>query len=318
MFPYIIQRILTAIPTLIIVTIMVFSIQRMLPGDPALILAGEEKDPQVIEYIREKYRLNDPVPVQYAAWLRQVLQGNLGQSIRTNQPVTQLIFQKLPVTLELSLLSIFIAILIAIPVGVISAVKKNSFIDYLGTLFALSGLSIPNFWLGIMLILLVSVRWQLLPASGFVPFTEEPIENLKRMIMPAFVLGTGLAAVLMRQMRSSMLEVLKQDYIRTAQAKGLIYYLVVLRHALRNALIPIITILGLQLGGLLSGAVLTEQVFTIPGFGKLVVDAVFNRDYAVVQGVVLFTAASYIFINLLVDVAYAIANPRIDLRGGSS
>ncbi len=315
MLPFVFQRIFTAIPTLIIVTIMVFSIQRLLPGDPALILAGEEQDPQVIEYIREKYHLNDPMPVQYFAWLGQVLRGNLGQSIRTNQPVTQLIFQKLPVTLELALLSILIAVLVSIPVGVISAVRKNSFIDYLGTLFALSGLSIPNFWLGIMLILLVSVRWNLLPASGFVPFAEEPLENIKRMIMPAFVLGTGLAAVLMRQMRSSMLEVLKQDYIRTAQAKGLIRYVVVLRHALRNALIPVITILGLQLGGLLSGAVLTEQVFTIPGFGKLVVDAVFNRDYAVVQGVVLFTATAYILINFLVDIAYALANPRISLSG---
>ncbi|MCA9838293.1 MAG: ABC transporter permease [Trueperaceae bacterium] len=318
MLPFIFQRIFTAIPTLIIVTVMVFSIQRLLPGDPALILAGEEQDPQVIEYIRDKYRLNDPIPVQYFAWLGQVLQGNLGQSIRTNQPVTQLIFQKLPVTIELALISILIAVLISIPVGVISAVRKNSLIDYTGTFFALSGLSIPNFWLGIMLILLISVRWDLLPASGFVPFNEEPLENLKRMIMPAFVLGTGLAAVLMRQMRSSMLEVLKQDYIRTAEAKGLIKHLVVLRHALRNALIPVITILGLQLGGLLSGAVLTEQVFTIPGFGKLVVDAVFNRDYAVVQGVVLFTAAAYIFINLLVDVAYALANPRISFSGGKS
>lgn len=315
MLPFILKRFLTAIPTLIIVTIMVFSIQRLLPGDPALILAGEDRDPQVIEFIREKYRLNDPVPVQYFAWLGQVLRGNLGQSIRTNQPVTELIFEKLPVTIELALLSILVAILIAIPIGVISAVKKNSFVDYIGTVFALSGLSVPNFWLGIMLILLVSVQWRLLPASGYVPFDEAPWENLKRMIMPAFVLGTGLAAILMRQMRSSMLEVLKQDYVRTAQAKGLMRRIVVLRHAFRNALIPVITILGLQLGGLLSGAVLTEQVFTIPGFGKLVVDAVFNRDYAVVQGIVLFTSTAYIAINLIVDIAYALANPRIQMSG---
>lgn len=315
MLPFILKRFLTAIPTLIIVTIMVFSIQRLLPGDPALILAGEDRDPQVIEFIREKYRLNDPVPVQYFAWLGQVLRGNLGQSIRTNQPVTELIFEKLPVTIELALLSILVAILIAIPIGVISAVKKNSFVDYIGTVFALSGLSVPNFWLGIMLILLVSVQWRLLPASGYVPFDEAPWENLKRMIMPSFVLGTGLAAILMRQMRSSMLEVLKQDYVRTAQAKGLMRRIVVLRHAFRNALIPVITILGLQLGGLLSGAVLTEQVFTIPGFGKLVVDAVFNRDYAVVQGIVLFTSTAYIAINLIVDIAYALANPRIQMSG---
>jgi len=189
-------------------------------------------------------------------------------------------------------------------------------VDYAGTLFALSGLSLPNFWLGIMLILLFSVQWNLLPASGYVEFSRDPLGNLQRMIMPAFVLGTGLAAVLMRQLRSSMLDVLKQDYVRTAQAKGLLKRRVVLRHALRNALIPVITIFGLQMGALLSGAVLTEQVFTIPGFGKLVVDAVFNRDYAVVQGVVLFTSAAYIFINLLVDIAYALVNPHIQVGGG--
>ncbi len=314
MLNYILRRVMTAIPTLLIVTVMVFAVQRMLPGDPALVLAGEERDPQVIEFIRDRYRLNDPVPVQYVAWLGQVVQGNLGQSFRTRQPVTQLILQKLPVTVELSLLAMLFALAIAIPTGVIAAVRKGTAADYVSTIAALSGLSLPNFWMGIMLILVVSVQWRLLPASGFVPLNEGVWPNLQRMIMPAFVLGTGLAAVLMRQMRSSMLEVLKQDYVRTAQAKGLARFLVVTRHALRNALIPVITILGLQLGGLLSGAVLTEQVFTIPGFGKLVIDAVFNRDYAVVQGIVLFTATAYIVINLLVDVAYALANPKIQMR----
>jgi peptide/nickel transport system permease protein len=315
MLPFIIQRALTAIPTLLIVTVMVFGVQRMLPGDPALILAGEDRRPEVIAYIRERYRLDDPIPVQYLAWLAQVVRGDLGQSIRTNQPVAQLILEKLPVTVELAILSILIALVIAIPAGVISAVRKNSLLDHLSTVFALSGLSIPNFWLGIMLILFVSVQLQLLPASGYVPLNESVTENLKRMIMPAFVLGTSLAAVLMRQMRSSMLEVLRQDYVRTAQAKGLTDWIVIVRHALRNALIPVVTILGLQMGTLLSGAVLTEQVFTIPGFGKLVVDAVFNRDYAVVQGLVLFTATAYIVINFLVDVAYALLNPRIQMRG---
>ncbi len=311
MLLFIVRRFFTAIPTLIIVTLMVFGVQRMLPGDPALIIAGEQRDPEVIAYIRERYRLDEPIPVQYFAWLSQVVRGDLGQSIRTNQPVTQLIFQKLPVTLELAFLSMVVALLIAIPIGVLSAVRKNTAVDYAGTIFALSGLSVPNFWLGIMLILLVSVQWSLLPASGYVEFNRDPVENLRRMIMPSLVLGTGLAAVIMRQMRASMLEVLKQDYVRTARAKGLFNRRVILRHALRNALIPVVTLIGLQLGALLSGAVLTEQVFTIPGFGKLIVDAVFNRDYAVVQGVVLFTAAAYIFINLLVDVAYVLINPRI-------
>jgi peptide/nickel transport system permease protein len=314
---FFVRRLLTALPTLFIITIMVFTIQRMLPGDPALILAGEERDPQVIAYLREVYRLDDPVVVQYGAWLRQVLQGNLGRSMRTRQPVRELIVEKLPVTIQLALLSIATAVLIAIPTGVIAAVYRRSLADVFSTLIALSGLSIPNFWLGIMLILLLSVQLNWLPASGYVPFNEAPWENLQRMIMPAFVLGTGLAAVLMRQMRSSMLEVLKQDYVRTARAKGLIKQVVVVRHALRNALIPVVTILGLQMGALLSGAVLTEQVFTIPGFGKLIVDAVFNRDYAVVQGVVLFTATATIVINLLVDLAYAWLNPKIHYGSGA-
>lgn len=318
MFAFILKRILTAIPTLLIVTVMIFGIQRALPGDPALILAGEQKDPAVMAFIRAKYRLDDPIPVQYVAWLGQVVRGDFGRSIRTNESVSRLIFQKLPVTIELSILSMLFAVLVAIPVGVLASVRRNTASDYASTVLALSGLSIPNFWLGIMLILLISVQWKLLPASGFVSLSEDPIGNLKRMIMPAFVLGTGLAAVLMRQMRSSMLEVLQQDYVRTAQAKGLRPLHVVVRHAMRNALIPVITILGLQMGALLSGAVLTEQVFTIPGFGKLVVDAVFNRDYAVVQGVVLLTATGYIFINLLVDIGYALLNPRIQVQGGKT
>ena len=311
MLPFVVQRVLTAIPTLAIVTVMVFGIQRSLPGDPAVILAGEEQDPQVIAFIREKYRLDEPVPVQYVAWLGQLARGDLGVSMRTGEPVTSLILTKLPVTVQLSLFSILVAILVAIPAGVIAATRKNTGWDVAGTVVALSGLSIPNFWLGIMLILFVSVQLGWLPASGYVPFFEDPVDNLRRMIMPAIVLGTGLAAVLMRQMRSSMLEVLSQDFVRTATAKGASGWTTIVRHAMRNALIPVVTILGLQLGTLLSGAVLTEQVFTIPGFGKLIVDAVFNRDYAVVQGVVLFTATAYIVINLAVDVLYALLDPRI-------
>lgn len=311
MLPFILQRVLTAIPTLLIVTVMVFGIQRALPGDPAVILAGEQQDPEVIAFIRAKYRLDEPVPIQYLAWLGQLARGDLGSSMRTGEPVSSLIFSKLPVTVELALLSILVAVAIALPAGVVAAARKNSALDVTGTILALSGLSIPNFWLGIMLILLVSVNLGWLPASGYVSLFDDPVENLRRMVMPAFVLGTGLAAVLMRQMRSAMLEVLSQDYVRTAKAKGTSAITVLIRHAMRNALIPVVTILGLQLGTLLSGAVLTEQVFTIPGFGKLVVDAVFNRDYAVVQGVVLFTATAYIAINLVVDVLYAVLDPRI-------
>jgi peptide/nickel transport system permease protein len=311
MLRFIARRVLIAIPTIIIVSVLVFTLQQLLPGDPVLTMAGEERDPQVLAFLREKYRLDDPIPVQYFAWIAQVLQGNLGISLRTDIPVLTLILGKLPVTLELAIFAMIIALAIGIPAGIASAVKKGTSIDYAANVVALSGLSVPNFWLGILLIMLVSVRWQLLPASGFVPPSEDLWLNIKTMIMPAFVLGTGLAASLMRHTRSAMLGVLRSDYIRTARAKGLVSRVVIMKHALRNALIPIITLSTLLFGELLAGAVLTEQIFTIPGFGKLVVDAVFNRDYAVVQGVVLCTAVGFIVMNLLADVLYVLANPRL-------
>ncbi|MEE1611466.1 ABC transporter permease [Microvirga sp. CF3016] len=311
MLRYIGRRILIAIPTLIIVSILVFALQKLLPGDPVLTMAGEERDPQVLAYLRDKYRLDDPIPVQYFAWIGSALTGNLGISLRTDIPVLDLILSKLPVTLELAIMAMIVALAIGIPTGIISAVKKGTTVDYTANVIALSGLSIPNFWLGIMLIMLVSVRWQLLPASGYVPPTEDLWLNIKTMLMPAFVLGTGLAASLMRHTRSAMLGVMRSDYIRTARAKGLLSRKVILKHALRNALVPIVTLSTLLFGELLAGAVLTEQIFTIPGFGKLIVDAVFNRDYAVVQGVVLCTAVGFIFMNLLADVLYVLVNPRL-------
>ncbi|MPR07073.1 ABC transporter permease [Microvirga tunisiensis] len=311
MLRYIGRRILIAIPTLIIVSLLVFALQKLLPGDPVLTMAGEERDPQVLAYLREKYRLDDPIPVQYFAWIGSALTGNLGISLRTDIPVLDLILSKLPVTLELAIMAMIVALAIGIPAGIISAVKKGTAVDYTANVIALSGLSIPNFWLGIMLIMLISVRWQLLPASGYVPPTEDLWLNIKTMLMPAFVLGTGLAASLMRHTRSAMLGVMRSDYIRTARAKGLLSRKVILKHALRNALVPIVTLSTLLFGELLAGAVLTEQIFTIPGFGKLIVDAVFNRDYAVVQGVVLCTAIGFIFMNLLADVLYVLVNPRL-------
>jgi peptide/nickel transport system permease protein len=245
------------------------------------------------------------------AWISAAVTGNLGISLRTDIPVLELILGKLPVTIELAIMAMIVAFAIGIPAGIISAVKKGTTVDYAANVIALSGLSIPNFWLGIMLIMLISVRWQLLPASGFVPPSEDLWLNIKTMLMPAFVLGTGLAASLMRHTRSAMLGVLRSDYIRTARAKGLLSRKVILKHALRNALVPIVTLSTLLFGELLAGAVLTEQIFTIPGFGKLIVDAVFNRDYAVVQGVVLCTAVGFIFMNLLADVLYVLVNPRL-------
>ncbi len=311
MFSFILRRLLIAIPTIILISVFVFALQKLLPGDPVLAMAGEERDPETLAYLREKYRLNDPIPIQYFTWIGNAMIGDLGISLRTNQPVLELILQKLPVTIQLACMAMVFALAIGIPAGILSAVKKGTATDYAANVIALSGLSIPNFWLGIMLILLVSVRWRLLPASGYVPLSEDVAQSLKTMIMPAFVLGTALAATLMRHTRSAMLGVLKSDYIRTARAKGLRERAVILKHALRNALTPIVTLTALLFGELIAGAVLTEQIFTIPGFGKLVVDAVFNRDYAVVQGIVLVTAVGFIFMNLLADVLHVLLNPRL-------
>jgi peptide/nickel transport system permease protein len=304
-------RLLLAVPTLLIVTLFVFSLQKLLPGDPLLTLAGEERDPAVLEFLRQKYRLDDPVVVQYIAWLGGVFSGDLGMSLKTEQPVLRLIGQKLPITIELAALSLLVALLIGIPAGIIAAVRKGEPLDYAANVVALSGISIPNFWLGVVLILIFAVQLQWLPASGFVPITEDLGANLQSMILPSIVLGTGLAATLMRHTRAAMLAVLRSDYIRTARAKGLLPPAVILKHAFRNALVPIVTLTTLLFGELIGGAVLTEQVFGIPGFGKLIVDAVFNRDYAVVQGVVLCVATGFILLNLLADVLYVLINPRL-------
>ena len=311
MFTFFVRRLVTLIPTLVFVSMLIFSLQQLLPGDPALVLAGEDPSPEAIAHIRAKLHLDDPLPVRYGYWIAGVLQGDLGESARTHQPVLELILQKLPVTIELALLALLIALVISIPAGIVSAVYKGSAVDTGATVFALTGLSTPNFWLGIMLILLFSVELGWLPASGYVSPFENLRANLAAMIMPAFVLGNAIAASLMRHMRSSMLQELSADYVRTARAKGLSERVVVLKHALRNALTPVITLGALELGTLLSGAVLTEQVFTIPGFGNLIIDAVFNRDYAVVQGVVLVTATTYIMLNLFADMAYFMLNPRL-------
>src|SRR5246127_2175804 len=313
MLNYLLQRIATIIPTLFFVSILIFGLQQLLPGDPAIALAGEDRDPNVVAFLRAKFHLDEPLPMRYWYWLSGVLHGDLGDSVRIQKPVTELIVEKLPVTIQLAAMAIIIALVIGISAGVISAVKKDTWWDYAANVFALWGLSTPNFWLGIMLIFLFSVELGWLPASGYVPLTEDWRQSLASTIMPAFVLGNAIAAVLMRHTRNAMLQALGSDYVRTARAKGLFERTVVLKHAMRNALTPVITLGALELGTLLSGAVLTEQIFTIPGFGKLIVDAVFNRDYAVVQGVVLVTATVYITLNLIADLAYILVNPR--LRG---
>jgi peptide/nickel transport system permease protein len=311
MLNYLLKRLAAIVPTIFFVTIIIFGLQQLLPGDPAVILAGENQDPDVIAYLQKKMHLDQPLPVRYAYWVAGVFQGDLGESLRIQQPVLDLLKEKLPVTLELAAIAMLIALVIGIPAGIVSAVGKDTVWDYAANVIALWGLSTPNFWLGILMILLFSVSLGWLPASGYVSPLEDLQANLAAMIMPAFVLGNAIAAVLMRHTRSAMLQVLNADYVRTARAKGLDERTVVLKHALRNALTPIITLGALEFGTLLSGAVLTEQVFSIPGFGKLIVDAVFNRDYAVVQGVVLFTSSVYIVLNLLADMAYFLVNPRL-------
>jgi peptide/nickel transport system permease protein len=283
-----------------------------MPGDPALILAGEERgDPQVLAQIRAELRLDRPIYEQYLYWIGNVLTGDFGFSWRIRMPVSELILDKLPVTAQLAAMSFIIAVLIGVPAGILSAVKRDRPADWAANGIALFGISTPNFWLGIMMILFFSVELGWLPPSGYVPLTEDFWQSIATTIMPAFVLGTGVASVLMRHTRAAMLTALSQDYVRTARAKGLRERVVVWKHALRNALIPVVTLGAIEFGRLLAGAVLTEQVFTIPGFGKLIVDAVFNRDYPVVQGVVLATALIFVVLSLVADLLYMAINPRL-------
>lgn len=305
------HRLLILLPTLFVVSIVVFGLQMLLPGDPAVMLAGDNMDPDVIAQIRKANNLDAPVVVQFWLWLSKVVHGDLGVSLRNQISVTSLIASKLPATALLASMAMIWAIVIGIPAGIVAALKRGTWLDHVANVVGLVGLSVPPFWLGLILILFVSVQLGLLPASGYVSPFEDPVAALKSLIMPSFVLGISVAAVLMRHTRNAMLTSMAADYIRTARSKGVFEFTVITRHGLRNALIPLITTIALQAGNLLAGTVLTEQVFTIPGFGRLVVDAVYTRDYAVVQGVVLVTAVIYMLLNLAADIAYGLADPRI-------
>jgi peptide/nickel transport system permease protein len=307
---FVLRKIGAALIVLLLASMLVFAGVRALPGDPALALGGEERDPAVLAQIRHDYGLDKPLPVQYVTWLSHVVRGDLGSDQR-KLPVGHTIVTRLPITLELAGLAIIFGSTLGIAAGVVAAVRRGKTEDYAATTVALVGLSVPHFWLGLLMIVLFAVRLHWLPAGGYVPFSEDPVENLRHMIMPAIVLGTGLSAVIMRQMRSSMLDSLGADYVRTARAKGLSELTVVTVHAFRNSLITVTTIIGLQLGVLISGAVITEQIFGIAGFGRLTIDAVNQRDYALIQGVVLVVAAAYVLVNLCVDIAYSFLNPRI-------
>jgi peptide/nickel transport system permease protein len=314
---YLLRRLAESAATLVLATIVVFVGVRALPGDPARALAGEEADPVAIAEIRAQYGLDQPVPVQYLRYLENLSQGEMGRSLRTGLPVTETIRDALPVTVQLAVFSLAVAVLIGVGTGVVAAVRRRTAAEWGANTVALLGLSIPNFWLGLMGILVFAIAFPVLPASGFVSVFDNPVESFRHLLMPALVLGTGLAAVVMRQTRSAMLESLSADYVRTARAKGLSGSQVVLNHALRNSLIVVTTVVGLQLGALISGAVVTEQIFVLPGFGKLTIDAVFTRDYPMIQGVVLVTATAYIAVNLLVDLLYSVIDPRIRVGGAA-
>ncbi|MEU0303865.1 ABC transporter permease [Streptomyces sp. NPDC006175] len=315
MTKYLLTRLRQSLITLFLVSVVVFAGIRALPGDPALALAGEERSPEALAAIRESYGLNDNVVIQYGRFIGHALTGDLGTSSRTGLPVADAIGQALPVTLELAALSLLLAIVVGIGAGVVAAVRRGKPEEWIANAIALIGLSIPTFWLGIVLVLGFAIAVPVFAASGYVPFGTDPVDNLRRMVLPAIVLGSGLAAVVMRQTRAAMLDSLSADYVRTARAKGLSRGSVIGGHALRNSLVTVVTVLGLQLGHLISGAVVTEQIFVLPGFGKLTIDAVFTRDYATLQAVVLCTSAAYILINLLVDVVYSVIDPRIRLGG---
>jgi peptide/nickel transport system permease protein len=315
---YLLNRAWQSLVTLFLATVVVFLGVRALPGDPALALAGEDRTPEVLAAIRQQYGLDQSLPVQFWHFVSNALHGDLGTSIRTGTSVASMLRTALPVTIELSVLAILLATFLGVGAGVVAAVSRGRPAEWFANAIALIGLSVPNFWLGLIAILYLSVATGLFPASGFVPLLEDPIANLHHIILPAVILGTGLSAVIMRQTRSSMLDSLSTDYVRTAKAKGLPPRVVIGRHALRNSLIVVITIVGLQLGGLISGAVVTEQIFGLPGFGKMTIDAVFQRDYPVIQAVVLVTATSYIVINFLVDLLYSLIDPRIRVGGESA
>jgi peptide/nickel transport system permease protein len=311
MTEYITRRIVLMVPVAFLVTIIIFVLVRMAPGDPVLTYAGEERDPEQLEKIRQSLGLDQPLPVQYVYWLGRAAQGDFGRSIRTRQPVADAIWERLGATLELGLAAVLLSSTVSLVVGTISALKRNSWVDILATGVTLGGVSLPNFFLGLVLILIFGLALRMFPPGGYVPFTQDPLGNLQRLILPAVTLATASLAVNLRQVRSSLLDVLAQDYVRTARAKGLRQHAVIVGHALKNALIPVVTLVGLQVGAVVEGALITETIFFWPGVGRLAVDSIGGRDYPVVQAIVLVSALSFMLTTLLVDILYGWLDPRI-------
>ncbi len=313
---YIAQRLLQMIPVLLLVSIISFALLFLLPGDAARLILGDQQagNPEAYAAVRKEFGLDRPIPVQYLDWLGKTARGDLGKSTRDRQPVAEGMRDRIPVTLELAALAMLLALAVALPAGIISAIRPNSWWDRLLSILSLTGIAIPHFWLGILLIYGLAVFVRLLPPSGYVPFDENPGQNLSHLVLPAITLGLGIAAVIMRQTRSSLLEVMQQEYVVTARAKGLATRVVVVRHALKNALIPVVTVIGLQVGLLFGGAVITESIFSIPGLGRWAVDSILQRDFPVVQAVCLLMAFGVLFVNLATDFVYAFIDPRIRRR----
>lgn len=314
MIGYFIGRLVQAVPVLILASIAVFLVLRLVPGDPADAIAGEDATPQEVEVIRDQLGLNDPLPVQYGRWISDLARGDLGTSVRTGVPIRKLLSLSLPPTLELAVASYVIAVAIGLPLGIIAGVRPRSFWDWLLSLYTVGSLGIPHFLTGVLLLWAFSVELTWFPASGRVSFFEDPVSSLRYLVLPALALGTGLAAVLARYTRTTIQEAMGQDYIRTARSKGLSGRVVVVRHALRNSLIPVVTIMALQVGQILAGAVVIERVFTRPGLGRLVVDAILNRDYLIVQSTLIVLVVIFVAVNLVADVAYGALDPRVRRR----
>jgi ABC-type dipeptide/oligopeptide/nickel transport system permease component len=310
---YILRRLVLMIPVAFLVTVGVFALARLSPADPVLVFAGEDRDPTAMAQIRAELGLDRPVPVQYVAWLSRAVQGDLGRSFQNKQRVSEAIIERLPATFELGAAALLISISLALVIGILSAVKRNSVVDLLSSTITLMGVSFPSFFLGVVLILLFAyvIPGHLLPPGGYTPLTTDVAQNLRYLVLPAVTLATGSLALNLRQVRSSLLEVFGLDYMRTARGKGLREGTIITRHALKNALIPVVTLIGIQVGAIIEGAVITETIFFWPGIGRLAVQAIPSNDYPIVQGVVLVSAFSFMLSTLLVDVLYARIDPRI-------
>lgn len=306
-------RIIQTIPVLFVVSIIIFSVTKMLPGDPTFAILGENASETERQRVIELYGFDEPLPVQYMRWAEQVLSGDFGRSVRTREPVVDVIASRIPVTVQLAVMSTLFAVALGVPLGVLAAIRRNTVLDAVASFIAVAGMAVPNFWAGILLIILFTVTLQWLPPSGFVPFADDPWRNLQLMILPTLTLGTTLAGLIMRQTRASMIGALRQDYVRTAEAKGLSARRILLRHVLRNALGPVVTVTGLQIGKILSGAVIVESIFSLPGVGQMIVEAIFSRDFPVIQASIMMVVLLIMAVNLLVDIAYTALDPRIRL-----